>query len=49
MDSTKKDLERVENQERLSRAINSLEMLSKNNSVRRNLRNMIKEVYRAKG
>ncbi|HEU4822052.1 MAG TPA: UPF0147 family protein [Nitrososphaeraceae archaeon] len=44
MNSTKKDLKRKENLERLTNAINSLETLSRNNNVQRNLRSMIKDV-----
>lgn len=44
MNSTKKDLKRKENLERLTNAINSLEALSMNNNVQRNLRSMIKDV-----
>ena len=44
MNSTKKDLKRKENLERLINAINLLEILSRNNNVQRNLRSMIKDV-----
>lgn len=44
MNSTKKDLKRKENLERLTNAIHSLETLSRNNNVQRNLRSMIKGV-----
>ena len=44
MNSTKKDLKRKENLERLTNAINLLEVLSRNNNVQRNLRSMIKDV-----
>jgi uncharacterized protein (UPF0147 family) len=44
VNSTKKDLKRKENLERLTNAINSLEILSRNNNVQRNLRSMIKDV-----
>jgi uncharacterized protein (UPF0147 family) len=44
VNSTKKDLKRKENVERLTNAINLLEILSRNNNVQRNLRSMIKDV-----
>lgn len=44
MNSTKKDLKRKENLERLTNAINLLEILGRNNNVQRNLRSMIKDV-----
>ena len=44
MNSTKKELKRKENLERLTNAINSLETLSRSNNVQRNLRSMIKDV-----
>lgn len=43
--TTKKELKRKENEERLSNAIATLDTISKNNNIQRNIRNMIKEVY----
>jgi uncharacterized protein (UPF0147 family) len=43
--TTKKELKRKENEERLSSAIATLDTISKNVNIQRNIRNMIKEVY----
>ncbi len=43
--TTKKELKRKENEERLSNAIATLDNISKNINIQRNIRNMIKEVY----
>ena len=40
----KKELKRKENEERLSNAITTLDSISKNTNIQRNIRNMIKEV-----
>jgi uncharacterized protein (UPF0147 family) len=40
----KKELKRKENEERLSNAIATLDNISKNINIQRNIRNMIKEV-----
>jgi uncharacterized protein len=45
MTTTKKELKRKENAERLSNAIATLDTISKNINIQRNIRNMIKEVY----
>ena len=45
MNSVKKELKRKENQERLANAITTLDMISKNNNIQRNIRNMIREVH----
>ena len=44
MNSTKKELKRRENQERLASAIANLDTITKNNNIQRNIRNMVKEV-----
>jgi uncharacterized protein (UPF0147 family) len=45
LNSVKKELKRKENQERLANAITTLDMISKNNNIQRNIRNMIREVH----
>lgn len=45
MNSVKKELKHKENQERLANAITTLDMISKNNNIQRNIRNMIREVH----
>jgi hypothetical protein len=47
MTSSKKELKEKENQERLSRAIETLDTITKNNDVQKSIRNMIKEVLAA--
>jgi uncharacterized protein (UPF0147 family) len=44
MTSTKRELKRKENQERLASAVASLDAITKNNNIQRNVRNMVKEV-----
>lgn len=44
MTSTKRELKRKENQERLASAVASLDTITKNNNIQRNVRNMVKEV-----
>ena len=44
MTSTKKDLKRKENQERLMNATSTLDMITKSSNIQRNIRNMVKEV-----
>lgn len=44
MTSTKKELKQKENQERLASAVATLDIITKNNNIQRNIRNMIKEV-----
>jgi uncharacterized protein len=45
--SSKKQLKEKENQERLARAIETLDTITKNNDVQKSIRNMIKEVLLA--
>ena len=45
MTTPKKELKRKENEERLSNAITTLDAISKNTNIQRNIRNMIIEVY----
>jgi uncharacterized protein (UPF0147 family) len=45
LNSVKKELKHKENQERLANAITTLDMISKNNNIQRNIRNMIREVH----
>lgn len=45
MTTAKKEMKRRENEERLSNAMLTLDTISKNNNIQRNVRNMIKEVY----
>jgi uncharacterized protein (UPF0147 family) len=45
MNSVKRELKRKENQERLTNAITTLDMIGKNNNIQRNIRNMIREVH----
>ena len=47
MTSSKKELKEKENQERLARAIETLDAITKNNDVQKSIRNMIKEVLLA--
>jgi uncharacterized protein (UPF0147 family) len=47
MSSSKKQLKEKENQERLARAIETLDTIAKNNDVQKSIRNMIKEVLLA--
>jgi uncharacterized protein (UPF0147 family) len=44
MTSTKKDLKRKENQDRLMNAMSTLDMITKSSNIQRNIRNMVKEV-----
>ena len=44
MTSTKKELKQKENQERLASAVATLDIITKNNNIQRNIRNMVKEV-----
>jgi uncharacterized protein len=44
MTSTKKELKQKENQEYLANAISTLDMISKNNDIQRNIRKMVKDV-----
>jgi uncharacterized protein len=44
MTSTKKELKQKENQEYLANAIATLDMISKNNDIQRNIRKMVKDV-----
>ena len=44
MTSTKKELKRKENEARLTNAVASLDVITKNNNIQRNVRNMVKEV-----
>lgn len=45
--STKKGQKEKENQERLARAVETLDTITKNNDVQKSIRNMIKEVLMA--
>ena len=45
MTSTKKEVKRKENEDRLSSAISTLDNISKNTNIQRNIRNMIKELF----
>lgn len=47
MTSAKKEQKEKENQERLARAIETLDVITKNNDVQKSIRNMIKEVLMA--
>ena len=47
MTSSKKELKEKENQERLARAVETLDTITKNNDVQKSIRNMIKEVLLA--
>ncbi len=47
MTSSKKEFREKENQERLGRAIDTLDLIAKNNDVQKSIRNMIKEVLGA--
>ena len=47
MTSSKKEFREKENQERLGRAIDTLDSITKNNDVQKSIRNMIKEVLTA--
>lgn len=47
MTSSKKELKEKENQERLSRAVETLDSITKNNDVQKSIRNMMKEVLTA--
>ncbi|HEX7033588.1 MAG TPA: UPF0147 family protein [Nitrososphaera sp.] len=47
MTLSKKELKEKENQERLARAIETLDAITKNNDVQKSIRNMIKEVLLA--
>ena len=44
MTSTKRELKRKENQERLTNAVATLDTITKNNNIQRNVRAMVKEV-----
>lgn len=44
MTSSKKELKEKENQERLFRATETLDSITKNNDVQKSIRNMVKEV-----
>jgi uncharacterized protein (UPF0147 family) len=44
MTSSKKELKEKENRERLTRAIDTLDSITKNNDVQKSIRNMMKEV-----
>jgi uncharacterized protein (UPF0147 family) len=44
MTSTKKELKQKENQEYLANAISTLDTISKNNDIQRNIRKMVKDV-----
>ena len=44
MTSTKKEIKEKENQERLASAVATLDSITKNNDIQRNVRNMVKEV-----
>ncbi len=44
MTLSKKELKEKENQERLARAVETLDVITKNNDVQKSIRNMIKEV-----
>jgi uncharacterized protein len=44
MTSAKKELKQKENRERLASAISSLDSITKNNNIQRNIRNMVREV-----
>ena len=44
MTSAKKEIKQKENRERLVSAISTLESITKNNNVQRNIRNMVREV-----
>jgi uncharacterized protein (UPF0147 family) len=44
MNSSKKELKEKENQERLASAIGTLDSITKNNDIQRNVRNMVKDV-----
>ena len=43
MTSTKRELKRKENQERLTSAVATLDIITKNNNIQRNVRAMVKE------
>ena len=45
MTSTRKELKQKENQERLANAAASLDSITRNSNIQRNIRNMVKEVY----
>jgi uncharacterized protein len=45
--TSKKELRKKENLERLSNAIATLDSISRNNNIQRNIRNMIREVMSA--
>lgn len=47
MTSSKKELKEKENQDRLARAVETLDSITKNNDVQKSIRNMIKEVLSA--
>ena len=47
MTSAKKELKEKENQERLARAVETLDSIARNNDVQKSIRNMIKEVLSA--
>lgn len=47
MTSAKKELKEKENQERLARAVETLDSINRNNDVQKSIRNMIKEVLSA--
>ncbi|HXG06436.1 MAG TPA: UPF0147 family protein [Nitrososphaera sp.] len=47
MTLSKKELKEKENQERLARAIETLDAITKNNDIQKSVRNMIKEVLLA--
>jgi uncharacterized protein (UPF0147 family) len=44
MTSTKKELKRKENQDRFTAAMTTLDIITRNNNIQRNVRNMVKEV-----
>jgi uncharacterized protein (UPF0147 family) len=43
--STRKELKQNENQERLANAAASIDSITRNSNIQRNIRNMVKEVY----
>jgi len=43
--STRKELKQKENQERLANAAASLDSITRNSNIQRNIRNTVKEVY----
>jgi uncharacterized protein (UPF0147 family) len=47
MTSTKKELKRKENQERLMSAVTNLDIITKNKNIPRNVRSMVKEALDA--